>query len=170
MEIHLSGLSAGSSSECCAYEHKQCIGTAASAPTASYMAHLTASMNSTSSTADIADREAAAQAAPDLIHQLYEWIGGTSCGLQGTHITPQHKWQSVTCTCSLHSPSNPMSNALSGTSMLQALHIQSSEESAADLNGQVADYEPLLQARTGTTSHKVRWNKSVCSVTCGRAW
>lgn len=87
MEVHLPGMDATSSSECCAYEHKQHIQTAAPAPTAAYMQHLIESMNGNSSAGGIADQEVAAQAAPDLIHQLYEWIGGTSCSLQGTPST-----------------------------------------------------------------------------------
>ena len=87
MEVHLPGMDAVSSSACCAYEHKQHMQTAAPTPTAAYMQHLVDSMNGNSPAGDIADQEVAAQAAPDLIHQLYEWIGGTSCSLQGTHCT-----------------------------------------------------------------------------------
>lgn len=84
MEVHLPELDAASSSECCAYEHKQHIWTAVPTPTAAYMQHLVDSMNGNSPAGDIADPEVAAQAVPDLIHQFYEWIGGTSCSLQGT--------------------------------------------------------------------------------------
>ena len=84
MEVHLPGMDAASSSECCAYEHEQHIWTAAPTPTAAYMQHLVDSIHGDSPAGDIADQEVAAQAAPDLIHQLYEWIGGTSCSLEGT--------------------------------------------------------------------------------------
>lgn len=87
MEIHLPGPGAVNSSECLAYEHQQRIGTPAPTPTAAYMQHLVDSMNGKSPAGDVADPGVAAQAAPDLIHQLYEWIGGTSCSLQGTQST-----------------------------------------------------------------------------------
>lgn len=82
-EVHLSGLSAASSSDCCAYEHSQCLWTAVSAPTAGHMQDLVVSMSGTSLVADIDGRKVAAQATSERIHQLYEWIGGTSCSLLG---------------------------------------------------------------------------------------
>lgn len=87
VEIHLPGQHADNSAECLAYEHQQHIWTSASTPTAAYMHHLVDSMNGNSPAGDLAERGMAAQAAPDLIHQLYEWIGGTSCSLQGTQST-----------------------------------------------------------------------------------
>ena len=105
MEVHLPGMDATNSSECCAYEHKQHIQTAAPTPTAAYMQHLIESMNGHSSAGGIADQEVAAQAAPDLIHQLYEWIGGTSCSLQGTPSTygsQQHSHAPVKTTSGAH--------------------------------------------------------------------
>ena len=85
MEMHLPEPDAVNSSECFAYEHQQHIWTSAPTPTAAYMQHLVDSMNGESLAGDIADP----QAAPDLIHQLCEWIGGISCSLQGTQSTPR---------------------------------------------------------------------------------
>ena len=82
-EVHFPALNTASSSECCAYEHKQCVWKAVSAPTADYMQRLIASMNAGSSAADMDGSKVAAHATSELIHQLYEWIGGTSCSLQG---------------------------------------------------------------------------------------
>lgn len=80
MEVHFPGLNAVSSSECCAYEHKQCVWAATSAPAAGYMQRLIASMSATSSAAAM---DGTGQAMSELTHQLYEWIGGASCSLQG---------------------------------------------------------------------------------------
>ena len=48
------------------------------------MQQLIADLSQASVAPDKDARDQAAQAVPQQIHQLYEWIGGISCGLQGT--------------------------------------------------------------------------------------
>ena len=83
-EIEFPSLGDASKTECCAYDHKQLVMPNIQAPTARHMQGLIASMNDASAAADTADREHAAHAAPEQAHQLYEWIGGMACSLQGT--------------------------------------------------------------------------------------
>lgn len=163
MEIHLPGPGAVNSSECLAYEHQQRIWTSAPTPTAAYMQHLVDSMNGNSPAGDGADPGVAAQAAPDLIHQLYEWIGGTSCSLQGTQITRRVNVTHLK-DCIHQLVWGPMCGTLAGLSSFWL--VQSSMD---DVLWVVADHL-LLQDLTGTRSHQIRRRQSACSMTHGQAW
>ena len=82
-EVDISTLSSSGKSDCCAYDHKCSLMLDTQAPTAPHMQQLLASMSDASSAINSAEREQAACTVPDQIHQLFEWIGGTSCGLKG---------------------------------------------------------------------------------------
>ena len=69
------------SSECIAHEHKQVISPGVQAPTVSYMQQIAASAAAADPPAS--DTEIAKAATVDHLHELYEWIGGVSCGVQG---------------------------------------------------------------------------------------
>lgn len=79
-EIDFAGASGLLSSECIAHEHQQTTSPGIQAPTVSYMQRMaeSAAMGNTVGSIDTHEN-----APIDHLHELYEWIGGVSCGLQG---------------------------------------------------------------------------------------
>ncbi|DBB08408.1 TPA: hypothetical protein ACH3X3_008561 [Trebouxia sp. C0006] len=85
VEIDFAAVSGLISSECIAHEHQQTTSAGVQAPSASYLQQIALSAAvKHDNNADTDDNTPM-----DHLHELYEWIGGVSCGLQG------HDWHSL---------------------------------------------------------------------------
>ncbi len=80
-EIDFTGVAGVISSECIAHEHQQTRSSLMQAPTVSYMQQIADSADVAASVPEGASPDASASI--DHLHELYEWIGAVSCGVQG---------------------------------------------------------------------------------------
>ena len=79
VEIDFAAVSGLISSECIAHEHQQTTSAGVQAPSASYLQQI--ALSAAVNHGDNADTDD--NTPMDHLHELYEWIGGVSCGLQG---------------------------------------------------------------------------------------
>ncbi len=85
-EIDFAAVSGLISSECIAHEHQQTTSAGGQAPSASYLQQI--ALSAAVKHGDNADTDD--NTPMDHLHELYEWIGGVSCGLQGEWSLPQN--------------------------------------------------------------------------------
>ena len=85
-EIDFAAVSGLISSECIAHEHQQTTSAEVQAPSASYLQQI--ALSAAVNHGDNADTDD--NTPMDHLHELYEWIGGVSCGLQGEWLLLQN--------------------------------------------------------------------------------
>ena len=85
-EIDFAAVSGLISSECIAHEHQQTTSAEVQAPSASYLQQI--ALSAAVNHGDNADTDD--NTPMDHLHELYEWIGGVSCGLQGECLLLQN--------------------------------------------------------------------------------
>lgn len=98
-EIDFAAVSGLISSECIAHEHQQTISAGVQAPSTSYLQQIALS-------ADVkhGDNANTDDNTPmDHLHELYEWIGVVSCGLQGKWLLQQNRFVIMHLLCSVFS-------------------------------------------------------------------
>jgi len=100
-EIDFAAVNGLISSECIAHEHQQTTSAGVQAPSASYLQQIALS----AAAVKHEDNPVTDDNTPmDHLHELYEWIGGVSCGLQGEFGMQWLLLQNSSTYCALNPP------------------------------------------------------------------